>query len=81
MAYNITQTFVKKLEPPECGNRRYYDGGYKDKVKGFGVRITAKGSKSFILRYLNKDRAERIYTLGDVPKTIQQRPPEKRRVG
>lgn len=64
MAQRITDKLVKDLEPPTLGNRITYD----DKIKGFGVRITAAGTKVFIFNYRVKgNRRERRYTIGGYP--------------
>ncbi|GEP07213.1 tyrosine-type recombinase/integrase [Methylobacterium oxalidis] len=62
MAARITETLVKSLPSPERGNRITYD----TELKGFGVRITAAGAKSFILNYRIAGR-ERRYTIGSYP--------------
>jgi integrase len=59
MAERITQKLIEKLEARESGNRIVYD----DDVRGFGVRITNSGVKSFILNY-RINRRERRYTIG-----------------
>ncbi len=53
---------VKEIEPPEKGNRIVYDS----EIKGFGVRVTAAGSRSFILNYVIAGR-ERRFTIGNYP--------------
>jgi hypothetical protein len=58
----LTETFVKKATPPERSNAIQYD----DEVKGFGLRVTAAGSKSFILNYHIAGR-ERRMTIGGYP--------------
>ncbi len=60
MAERITNKLVRELSPPETGNRIVYD----DRVKGFGIRITAAGARSFILNYRNTEGRERRFTLG-----------------
>ncbi len=70
MAERITDKLVKTLEPPAAGNRITYD----DKLKGFGVRVTAAGTKVFIFNYRAKGtRRERRYTIGTYqdPWTVQ----------
>lgn len=62
MSRRITDQFVKNLEAPDKGNAITYD----DSVRGFGVRITTKGAKAFILNY-RCDGRERRYTLGRYP--------------
>jgi Arm DNA-binding domain len=47
MAERITDKLVKGLVPPTSGNRIVYD----DEVRGFGVRITANGTRAFVLNY------------------------------
>jgi integrase len=51
-----------ELERPSKGNKVYYD----DAVKGFGLRVTSGGARSFILNYLIAGR-ERRYTIGKYP--------------
>ncbi|MEM6440669.1 MAG: integrase family protein, partial [Pseudomonadota bacterium] len=53
MAERITDRLVKGLTAPPKGNKVYLD----DEVRGFGVRITAKGARSFILAYRFDDPA------------------------
>src|ERR1700676_1305782 len=56
---------VRQLPSPATGNRIAYDHG-KDAVRGFGVRVTAAGAKSFILNYTIAGR-ERRMTIGAYP--------------
>ena len=64
MARKITDRIVKVLPAPARGNRITYDVD----VKGFGVRVTAAGGKSFVLNYRRKnDGLERRWTLGSFP--------------
>ena len=60
MAERITDRLVKELTPPTAGNRIIYD----EKVKGFGVRITAGGARAFVLNYRNAEGIERRLTIG-----------------
>jgi len=59
MARSITQPLIDRLESPDTGNSIVYD----TKVRGFGVRITSAGVKSFVLNYRIRGR-ERRYTIG-----------------
>lgn len=60
---NITKTAVDKLKAPTSGNQaRYYD----DNLKGFGVRVTASGVKSFFLETMINGKQRRM-TLGRYP--------------
>ena len=58
----ITLTVISGLEPPAHGNRILYDS----EIPGFGVRITAAGSISFVLTYWIHGR-QRRYTVGRFP--------------
>lgn len=58
----ISDRFVKNAPVPERGNRITYD----DALRGFGLRITAKGMRSFVLNYRVKGRERRI-TIGPYP--------------
>ena len=74
---HLTDTIVRKLPPPERGNRRTPD----DTVKGFGVYVTAAGAKSFYLRYRRKsDQRERLLSIGSYPdwSTVAARDAAKR---
>jgi hypothetical protein len=64
MAQRLTDRIVRDLPAPATGNRIYYDG----LVKGFGCRVTAAGSRSFVLNYRRRsDGLERRSTIGSVP--------------
>ena len=62
MAEKITDKLVRTLAAPTTGNRITYD----DEVKGFGVRITSAGARSFVLNYRAAGRDRRI-TIGSFP--------------
>ncbi|MBL6600858.1 MAG: tyrosine-type recombinase/integrase [Alphaproteobacteria bacterium] len=61
----ISLASVKALKAPTTGNRVTWDAG-RGSVTGFGVRITAKGAVSFVLRYVIDGRERRV-TLGKFP--------------
>jgi integrase len=61
MKTRITQTFATRVKAPEQGNRIHYDS----EIAGFGLRVTEKGAKSFILNYVLHGR-ERRYTIGSL---------------
>lgn len=67
MAGKLTDKIVKDAPIPETGNKITYDGDDKDCVKGFGVRVTAGGSRAFILNYRTRTGRERRYTIGQFP--------------
>jgi integrase len=58
----LTETFAKRVGAPPRGNRIHYDG----EISGFGLRVTPRGSKSFILNYRFSGQ-ERRYTIGPFP--------------
>jgi integrase len=62
MGKKINQSTIKNLEAPEGGNSIEWDS----EIGGFGVRITAAGSVSFILDY-RIDGRQRRYTIGRSP--------------
>jgi integrase len=62
MAERITDKLVRSLIPPAKGNRIIYDTD----IRGFGVRVTAAGARSFVLNYY-ASRRERRYTIGSYP--------------
>jgi len=55
----LTKKLIDSLSPPEKGNTITYD----DTIRGFGIRVTKKGVKSFVLNYVVNGR-ERRYTIG-----------------
>src|ERR1700720_320591 len=57
--------FVRSLTSPASGNRIAYERG-KDAMRGFGVRVTAAGAKSFVLNYTIAGRERRL-TIGGYP--------------
>ncbi|WP_028490923.1 site-specific integrase [Thioalkalivibrio sp. ALJ15] len=59
----LTEKSINAAQPPEKGQRFMYDD-HRDAPRGFGLRITPKGSKSFILRYTSKDGKARRLTIG-----------------
>lgn len=68
MGLRLTKTVVDHLTPPEKGQAFYRD----DLLSGFGVRITAGGTKSFIVETQVNGRNRRV-TLGRFgPLTVEQ---------
>jgi hypothetical protein len=61
MAQHLTDAIVKRLPLPERASGIHTDGG----IPGFGVRVTAAGARSFVLRYrVRGSGRERTYTIG-----------------
>ena len=58
----LTDPIIRKIEPPETGYSITWDSA----VKGFGVRVTSGGAKSFILGYRANGRQRRM-TIGQFP--------------
>jgi integrase len=68
----LTDSIVRDLKLPERGVRRVYDApdprGKMGWTSGFGVRLSAGGAKTFVLRYRSKaTRVERLYSIGAFP--------------
>jgi hypothetical protein len=64
MAQRLTDRAVKSLPAPDAGNKVYYD----DLVRGFGLRVTTAGARSFVLDYRRRsDRLQRRVTIGQFP--------------
>jgi integrase len=60
----LTDAICKKLPAPAKGKQIYYN---RD-VANFGLRVTAAGARSFVLRYRRKaDATERTLTIGSFP--------------
>lgn len=62
MNAKITDKLVKSICPPENGYSLCWD----TEQRGFGLRVTSSGTKSFILNYRSKGR-ERRFTIGSYP--------------
>ena len=58
MNTRLTDSDIKRLEPPAKGNRIIFD----DKVSGLGIRITAGGARSFVLNYRTRLGQQRRYS-------------------
>src|SRR5258708_19027077 len=52
---------VRRLPTPQQGKQITPDS----EVLGFGVRVTASGARSYVLRYTTRAGRERVYTIGD----------------
>lgn len=59
----LNEKAIAALQAPEKGRRLYFDD-HRDAPKGFGIRITAAGTRSFILRYKAEGR-DRLLTIGE----------------
>jgi integrase len=59
----LTKRFLDCLKPePARGDQTHWD----DSLKGFGVRVRASGSMSWVIMYRNRDNRLRKYTIGQV---------------
>src|SRR5271163_535857 len=61
----LSDALVRSLPAPEKGYKKTYDAG-PDRMRGFGVRVTALGARSFILNYTVAG-IERTMTIGTYP--------------
>jgi integrase len=59
---HLTDTMIRKLPAPTRGNQITKD----DRIRGFGVRITANDARSFVLNYTVAGRERRL-TIGSFP--------------
>jgi hypothetical protein len=73
----LTKMVVDKLKLPVTGNqKRYYD----DTLKGFGVRVTLSGAKSFFIEKVIDGKQKRI-TIGRYPDlTVEQARQEAQKI-
>jgi hypothetical protein len=62
MEERITDALARKAEPAEAGLRFIWGA----LAKGFALRVTARGAKSFVLNYRARGRQCRI-TIGGCP--------------
>jgi integrase len=60
--HRLTDALAKKLPAPGTGNKVYFD----DSAPGFGVRVTARDSRSYILDYTTKAGRHRMLTIGAI---------------
>src|SRR5262249_44995169 len=62
MAQHLTDAVIRRLSIPAKGNKLTYD----DEVAGFGCRVTAGGSRSYVLNYPGRlTPRERRHTIGE----------------
>jgi hypothetical protein len=64
MAEKLTDRIAKSVAAPADGKAQRID--YDTEVKGFGLRVTKGGARSFILNYRVRG-VERRYTIGSYP--------------
>lgn len=63
----LSENNLKSLDRPEKGSRIYFDE-HRASPKGFGVKVAASGTLSFVLRYFAKDTGrDRLVTIGKAP--------------
>lgn len=63
MRQRLTDSIIKALPTPASGNRITYDA----EMPGFGCRVTAAGSRAFVLNYRTTGGRERRITIGQHP--------------
>lgn len=63
----LSESNIKSLERPDKGSRIYFDD-HRASPKGFGVKVAASGTVSFVLRYFAKDTGrDRLVSIGKAP--------------
>jgi len=63
----LSEGLIKKTKPPAKGRQLVFDE-HRDAPRGFGLRVTRGGAKSFVLRYMAKDSGrDRLLTIGQWP--------------
>ncbi len=62
MAERLTDALVRNVGLPDQGQRFVWD----TQIKGFALRVTAGGARSFVVDYRAKGRQRRI-TIGSYP--------------
>jgi integrase len=67
MPTSLSEKFIRDVPPPEKGKQIFWDD-HRDAPRGFGLRVMAAGTKSFVLRYRAASGAARIQTIGEWPK-------------
>jgi integrase len=63
VAIKLNDYIVRRLPEPAKGNKIFYDS----EVTGFGCRVTAAGSRAFVLNYRARNRREHRCTIGSFP--------------
>jgi len=58
--YTLTDGFIKKIKPESLKSTRIYFDDHKDAPRGFGIRVTPAGSKSWVLNYYVSGREHRL---------------------
>ena len=62
MKHRLTDTTIRGFDAPAKGNKLYFD----HTVSGLALRVTAAGSRSFVLQYRTVAGRERRITIGDI---------------
>lgn len=79
MPVRLSDDYIKRLEAPAKGHRLVFDS-HPDAPRGFGLRITAAGSKSFVLRYKVGGK-DRLLTIGEYGKNSWRLPAARKQAG
>jgi len=72
MAITLTDAFIRSCDIPRYGRRLIFDN-HPDAPQGFGLRVTASGHKSFVLRYILNGK-DRLLTIGEYGKNAWRLP-------
>lgn len=60
-SYRLSKTLIDKLEPPLGKNQSFYRD---DTLKGFALRFTSNGVKSFVVETRINGKVKRITEVG-----------------
>ncbi len=75
--YRITKSFVDRAKGPTSDSSSKQKLYFDSTLRGFGLRVTSNGAKSYIIQYRNVDGRERRSTIG---KHGQLTPDKARRI-
>ena len=62
----FSDKFIRAIEPPAKGRKLDFDD-HQSAPTGFGIRVSPKGKRTFVLRYCSADGKDRLMTIGEHP--------------
>jgi len=79
MAVILSDDIIKSMQPPSRAQQLVFDS-HPEAPRGFGLRITAAGSKSFVLRY-KVGNTSRMLTIGEYGKNAWRLAAARKKAG